>query len=53
MYMVVSSRTFGTKMNGKKTKMIVPYTDMFNHKDPKDTNWSYNEEREGFIVKAI
>lgn len=40
-----SSRNFGVKMNGKKTNMMVPLCDMFNHADEHNADWTYDNTR--------
>ena len=51
--MMVSSRIFGMKIEGKKTDGFVPMADMLNHKRPKQTTWTYTDEKEGFSIDAI
>lgn len=52
MRMMVCSRIFGISINGVKTDGFVAYADMLNHQRPKETQWSYCDEREGFIIEA-
>lgn len=52
MRMMVCSRIFGISINGVKTDGFVAYADMLNHQRPKETQWSYSDEREGFIIEA-
>lgn len=35
-----------------KTDGFVAYADMLNHQRPKETQWSYTDDREGFIIEA-
>ena len=48
--MMTSSRTFLINVNGKVTGAYVPYADMLNHKEPRETAWYYDNERQGFVV---
>ena len=50
--LLAGSRNFGVKVNKKKTNLIVPLSDMFNHAKPYHTKWSYSDERNGFIMTA-
>ena len=50
---LVNSRIFGTTIDGKEDDSIVPYADMCNCKLGSDmTNWAYNNERQGFEIRA-
>ena len=51
--MMVASRIFGIQVEGVKTDGFVPYADMLNHKRPRQTSWTYTDEREGFIIEAL
>lgn len=51
--MMVSSRIFGMNIEGVKTDGFVPMADMLNHKRPKQTTWTYTDEKEGFEIHAI
>lgn len=51
--MIVSSRIFGIQIEGVKTDAYVPYADMLNHKRPRQTAWTYTDDREGFIMEAL
>jgi len=31
----------------------VAYADMLNHKRPRQTSWTYTDDREGFIIEAL
>ena len=39
-------------MNGTKTNMMVPLCDMFNHAEAYNADWTYDNDRKGFIVTA-
>jgi histone-lysine N-methyltransferase SETD3 len=48
----VSSRIFGMEIDGVKTDGFVPLADMLNHKRPRQTSWSYDQAKDGFIIEA-
>ena len=47
-----SSRNFGVTINGTKTNVMVPLCDMFNHADDYTADWTYDNSRQGFVMKA-
>ncbi len=51
--MMVASRIFGIQVEGVKTDGFVPYADMLNHKRPRQTSWTYTDDRKGFIIEAL
>lgn len=51
--MMVSSRIFGIQVEGVKTDGFVAYADMLNHKRPRQTSWTYTDDKQGFIIEAI
>jgi protein-histidine N-methyltransferase len=51
--MMVSSRIFGIQVEGVKTDGFVAYADMLNHKRPRQTTWTYTDDRKGFIIEAM
>lgn len=51
--MGVSSRIFGMQIDGIKTDGFVPLADMLNHRRPRQTTWSYEESKNGFIIDAM
>ena len=51
--MMVSSRIFGIEVDGKKTDGFVAYADMLNHRRPRQTTWTYSDEKGGFIIEAM
>ena len=53
MRMMVASRIFGITVNGVKTDGFVPYADMLNHRRPRQTSWSYSDEKGGFIIESL
>ena len=50
--MMVSSRIFGMNIEGQKTDGFVPMADMLNHKRPRETSWTYTDEKAGFVIEA-
>lgn len=50
--MIVGSRIFGVTIKGNNTDIIVPYADMLNHKEPRETHWTYNNKEDAFMVNA-
>ncbi len=50
--MMVSSRIFGMNIEGTKTDGFVPMADMLNHKRPRETSWTYTDEKVGFVIEA-
>ena len=50
--MMVSSRIFGIEVEGVKTDGFVAYADMLNHRRPRQTSWTYRDDRKGFIIEA-
>jgi len=51
--LVVITRIFGLLIDGHKTDGLVPMADMINHKRPRETRWTYNESKQGFIISAM
>jgi hypothetical protein len=49
---LVITRTFGLVIRGKKTSALIPFADMFNHRHPQKTNWTYYNSKRGFLVQA-
>ena len=43
--LVVITRIFGLVVKGNKTDGLVPMADMLNHKRPRETSWSYDDNR--------
>jgi protein-histidine N-methyltransferase len=50
---MVSSRIFGIQIDGVKTDGFVAYADMLNHRRPRQTTWTYTDDRQGFIIEAM
>ena len=51
--LVVITRVFGLTINGVKTDGLVPMADMLNHKRPRQTKWTFDDERQGFTITSI
>ena len=47
------TRIFGLVIDGIKTDGLVPMADMLNHKRPRETKWTYEQERRGFEITAL
>lgn len=48
--MCVCSRNFGLSMDGHRTSALVPYADMLNHYRPRETKWTFDEDRQAFTI---
>lgn len=48
--MCVCSRNFGLQMDGHRTSALVPHADMLNHYRPRETKWTFEEERQAFTI---
>ena len=48
--MCVCSRNFGLQIDGHRTSALVPYADMLNHYRPRETKWTFDDEREAFTI---
>lgn len=53
MRMAVSSRIFGMDIDEVKTDGFVPLADMLNHRRPRQTSWTYDQAKDGFIIEAL
>lgn len=51
--LVVITRIFGMQIDNNKTDGLVPYADMLNHKVPKETKWTFDDQRYGFIITSM
>jgi len=51
--LVVITRIFGLVIESNKTDGLVPYADMLNHKRPRETSWTFDANRNGFIITTI
>lgn len=48
----VITRIFGFYMHKTKTDGLVPMADMLNHKTPKETAWTFDDDRDAFTMTA-
>jgi len=48
--MCVCSRNFGLQIDGHRTSALVPHADMLNHYRPRETKWTFDEERQAFTI---
>jgi histone-lysine N-methyltransferase SETD3 len=48
--MCVCSRNFGLQIDGHRTSALVPQADMLNHYRPRETKWTFDEERQAFTI---
>ena len=53
MRMAVASRIFGMDIDGVKTDGFVPLADMLNHRRPRQTSWTYDQQKGGFVIEAL
>lgn len=51
--LVVITRIFGLVIQGNKTDGLVPYADMLNHKRPRETKWTFDDDRYGFLITSL
>lgn len=51
--MCVCSRNFGLCMDGHRTSAMVPHADMLNHFRPRETKWTFDEERQAFTITSL
>jgi hypothetical protein len=51
--MCVCSRNFGLQIDGHRTSALVPHADMLNHYRPRETKWTFDEERQAFTITSI
>lgn len=51
--MCVCSRNFGLQMDGNRTSALVPHADMLNHHRPRETKWTFDEERQCFTITTL
>lgn len=51
--MMIGSRIFGINYSGMKTQVLVPFADMLNHRQPKQTVWNYEESVNGFVIESL
>jgi hypothetical protein len=51
--MCVITRIFGMTVGTVKTDGLVPFCDMLNHKLPRETRWSYDNNTNGFSIISL
>lgn len=51
--LVVITRIFGLVIDGVKTDGLVPMADMLNHRRPRETKWTYDQNKQGFVISAL
>merc|ERR1712130_732135 len=51
--LVVITRIFGLVIDGVKTDGLVPMADMLNHRRPRETKWTYDQSKQGFVISAL
>lgn len=51
--MCVCSRNFGLQIDGHRTSALVPHADMLNHYRPRETKWTFDEERQAFTITTL
>jgi len=51
--MCVCSRNFGLLINGVRTSALVPHADMLNHYRPRETKWTFCNERQAFTITTL
>lgn len=48
--MCVCSRNFGLQIDGNRTSALVPHADMLNHYRPRETKWTFDDDRQAFTI---
>jgi SET domain len=51
--MCVCSRNFGLQIDGHRTSALVPHADMLNHYRPRETKWTFDEEKQAFTITTL
>lgn len=49
----VVTRAFRLTTNAETTRALLPVADMFDHKRPRETSWTYDDAREAFTLTAL
>ena len=52
-YFIASTRCFNLVIGGKETITFVPISDMLNHHKEHQVTWNYDNEKKGYVLKAI
>ena len=48
--MCVCSRNFGLQIDGNRTSAMVPHADMLNHYRPRETKWTFDDDKQAFTI---
>lgn len=48
--MVVTSRNFAFDIEGVRVSALVPHADMLNHRRPCETQWTFDDDLDGFTI---
>ncbi|KAL7466464.1 hypothetical protein ACHAXS_006759 [Conticribra weissflogii] len=51
--MIVCSRNFGLLVDGHRTSALVPHADMLNHRRPRETKWTFDDETQCFTITTL
>lgn len=51
--MVVITRIFGFEVDQVKMDGLVPMADMLNHKNPRETDWLFDDKRNAFTITTL
>lgn len=51
--MCVCSRNFGLQIDGHRTSALVPHADMLNHYRPRETKWTFDDEKQAFTITTL
>mmetsp|Transcript_18601 Transcript_18601/g.27293 ORF Transcript_18601/g.27293 Transcript_18601/m.27293 type:complete len:560 (-) Transcript_18601:604-2283(-) len=51
--MCVCSRNFGLQVDCNRTSALVPHADMLNHYRPRETKWTFDDERQAFTITTL
>lgn len=51
--MCVCSRNFGLQIDGHRTSALVPHADMLNHYRPRETKWTFDEDKQAFTITTL
>lgn len=50
--LIVTCRNFGFTKDDVKTRGLVPFADLLNHKHPPEIGWTYADDADGFVMTA-
>ena len=40
-------------IDGVKTEILVPFADMLNHKRPRQSVWTYDDDTQSFVIRSL